>query len=109
MSLHDTRATEQVAHEAALFIARESGPDSLITVTHAVPRSHGDRMTIFVSVFPAEKSRSAIIFLSRLREEFSEHLKKNTRLRPLPRVEFMLDDGTQNARPVSADENSSKP
>jgi len=86
------RATEIVAHEAALFIQREAGSESLITVVRAQSVSHGERIMVFVSVFPIEKARAALAFLERQRETFSNHLKKHAKLR-LPRVDFMLDNG----------------
>ena len=97
-SRHDERAAEQIAREAALFIAREAGPGSLITVTHAVLLAHGERMSVFVSVFPEERGRAALAFLERQRAAFSEYLKRHTRVRPLPRIDFMLDDRSQNAK-----------
>lgn len=92
MSTQENRATEIVAHEAAIFIQREASSDSLITVTHAQSVSHGERIMVFVSIFPVEKARAALAFLERQREAFSNHLKKHTHLR-LPRVDFMLDNG----------------
>lgn len=86
------RATEIVAREAAVFIQREAGSDSLITVIRAQSASHGERITVFVSVFPVEKARAALAFLERQREAFSNHLKKHARLR-IPRVDFMMDNG----------------
>lgn len=88
------RAAEIVAHEAAQFIAREAGSESLITVIRAETRAHGDRMMVFVSVFPVEKARAALAFLERQREAFSDYLKQHARLR-LPRIDFMLDNGEQ--------------
>ncbi|MBI5405720.1 hypothetical protein HY972_01630 [Candidatus Kaiserbacteria bacterium] len=88
----DSRATEIVAREAAQFIAREAGTESLITVIRAQSIAHGDRMLVFVSVFPVEKSRAALAFLERQREAFSDYLKTHARLR-LPRIDFMLDNG----------------
>lgn len=88
----ENRATEIVAREAALFIAREAGSESLITVIRAQSVSHGERIMIFISVFPVEKARGALSFLERQREAFSNHLKKHAHLR-LPRVDFMLDNG----------------
>nr|AEQ20520.1 hypothetical protein [uncultured bacterium CSLC2] len=88
----DNRAAEIIAHEAAQFIAREAGTESLITVIRAQSVAHGDRIMIFVSVFPIEKARAALAFLERQREAFSDHLKTHTKLR-LPRIEFMLDNG----------------
>ncbi len=93
---HDSRAAEQIAHEAAVFILREAGNESLITVTRAMLTSHGDRAIVFVSVFPEEKTKGALFMLSRQRQEFSEHLKKHTRLKPLPRVDFMPDNGEKS-------------
>lgn len=92
-SHHDGRATEQIAHEAANFIRQEAGPESLITVTRAVLTSRGDRATVFVSVFPEEKTQSALFFLELNRQGFSEYLKMHTRLNPLPRINFMPDNG----------------
>lgn len=92
------RATEIVAREAAQFIAREAGSESLITVIRAQSVSHGDRIMVFVSVFPVEKTRAALAFLERQREAFSDHLKQHARLR-LPRVDFMLDNGEGLAEP----------
>ena len=86
------RATEIVAREAAIFIQREASSDSLITVIRAQSVSHGERIMVFVSVFPVEKARAALAFLERQREAFSNHLKSHTHLR-LPRVDFMLDNG----------------
>ena len=86
------RATEIVAREAAQFIAREAGTESLITVIRAQSVAHGDRMLVFVSVFPVEKAHAALSFLERQREAFSKHLKAHTHLR-LPRIDFLLDNG----------------
>lgn len=88
----DSRAVEIIAREAAQFIAREAGNDSLITVIRAQSVAHGDRIMIFVSVFPIEKARTAMAFLERQREAFSDHLKKHVHFR-LPRIDFLLDNG----------------
>ena len=92
-SRRNDRAVEIIAHEAALFIAREAGDGSLITVIRAMSIAHGERVNVFVSVFPEEKSRAALMFLERQRKAFSEYLKNHTRLSPLPRVDFLLENG----------------
>lgn len=96
MSRHTQRVAELLAHEAALFLAREALSDPLITVTRAVAEAHGGRATVFVSVLPEEKSRSALSFLARRRETFSDYLKTHARLAPLPRIDFALDTGEEN-------------
>ncbi len=87
----NARATEIVAHEAAIFIQREAGPESLMTVVRADSVSHGEKILVFVSVFPTPKAHSAMAWLERQREAFSDHLKKSAHLR-IPRVEFLLDN-----------------
>lgn len=106
------RITELIAREAAQFILREAGSDSLITVTRAQSMAHGDRVVVFVSIFPVGKARAALAFLERQREAFSNHLKSHARLR-LPRIDFMLDnmitDSTaimQNPSDISASADS---
>jgi ribosome-binding factor A len=89
---HD-RSEEIIAHEAAKFIAREANSNSLITVIRAISMAHGERMNVFVSVFPEEKAQDALAFLSRQRETLSEYLKKRVRLSPLPRIDFLLENG----------------
>lgn len=88
------RAAEIVAREAAQFIAREASNESLITVIRAESVAHGERVMIFVSVFPIEKARIAMAFLERQREAFSDYLKNHAHIR-LPRIDFMLDNGEQ--------------
>ena len=97
---HESRVTETIAHEAALFIADMANTRSMITVTRAAPSAHGDRITVFISVFPEAEIESALTFLSRQREAFSDYLKKKTRIAPLPRVEFVRDIGEENRRRI---------
>ena len=95
---HLDRTTELIAHEAARFIAEAAGDNSLITVTRALPSAKGDRMTVFISVFPEEQEKSAMNFLTRQREAFSDYLKAHARLTPLPRVHFEIDAGEKSRR-----------
>lgn len=87
----ENRAAHIIAREAARFIREEAGSGSLITVTRAKSIAHGDRVTVFVSVFPTEKAPSALAFLERQRSAFSEHLKAHTHLR-LPHIDFALEN-----------------
>lgn len=97
MSRRDDKMAELIAHQAAMFIELESSGASLITVTHAHIGSQGDRVTVFVSVFPEDQGRTAVAFLERIRGEFRDYLGKHARIRPLPAVHFQLDDKTSQA------------
>jgi hypothetical protein len=92
VSHRSDRAVAIIEREAAQFIAREAGSESLITVLRAIPFAHGERVTVFVSVFPIEKSRSAVAFLEHQREAFSNYLKSHANF-SLPRIDFQLDNG----------------
>lgn len=94
------RAAEIVAREAAQFISREAGSESLITVISAQSVAHGDRILVFVSVYPVEKARAALAFLERQREAFSDYLKTHARLR-LPRIDFLLDNGEHSGEQLA--------
>ena len=89
--LHNARMLSTLAHAAAEFIECEAGTESLITVIRAESEAHGERVKVFVSVFPEEKVQTALAFLERQREAFSDYLKQHTHLR-LPRVDFLLDN-----------------
>lgn len=91
MTKQNDRAVELIAHEAAEFISREAGTESLITVTRAKSIGKGDHVIVFVSIFPEDKMRPALAFLERQREAFSDYLKSHTHLR-LPRIDFMLEN-----------------
>lgn len=86
------RAAELIAHEAARFIAREAGSESMITVTRATSMAGGESVAVFVSVFPSDKAPAALAYLERQREAFSDHLKKYVHMR-LPHVDFLLENG----------------
>ena len=92
---HNDRLAESIAREAAVFISHEAGNESLITVIRAQSAQNGERMMVFVSVFPAEKASAALAFLERRRKAFSDHLKAHAHLR-LPRIDFLLDNGEQS-------------
>lgn len=91
---HDERASEQIAHEAAKWISQEASTQSLITVTRATLGNKGTHATIYVSIFPEDQIRPGLAFLERSRYDFGIHLRTNSRIRPIPAVEFLLEDGT---------------
>ena len=91
MSRHDDRAMSEMAHEAALWILREAGDRSLITVTRAELSMRGERMTIFVTVFPEDEARAALAFLDRGKRDFIDHLRQHARMGQLPLIDFALE------------------
>lgn len=94
------KVSEELAHQAGLFIARESNGTSLITVTRADVAPDLKNTTIFVSVLPKSQEETALAFLKRVRTDFHEFLKQKTVLRNVPTVDFMLDFGEENRQRI---------
>ena len=84
--------TEKIIREiAATFIEKESGPQSLITVTRVETRNRERTATIYLNVMPKDKEDVVMQFLSRKVTEFKEYLRDNSRLSSVPFTEFKLD------------------
>lgn len=99
---HNDRAQEQLAHEAAKWIAHEASNQSLITVTRAELAVRGTRATVYVSIFPESQMRPGLAFLARSRHDFGLYLRDKTRIRPIPMIEFLLDDGRRTDVPTTS-------
>ncbi len=78
---------------ASEFLSRESNRTSLITVTDVKMKDRERNADILVTILPEAQADIALAFLKRKRSDFREHLKKNTRIRTIPRVDFSLDKG----------------
>lgn len=76
---------------ASEFINRESNRQSLITVTSVQFNPKNKRAEIFVSVYPERNTRAAVEFLNRKRDDFRDYLKKHSKLKMLPRAQFLAD------------------
>jgi ribosome-binding factor A len=91
-----------LAHTAAEFINLESNRESLITVTRSSLSNDKKRALIYISVLPETYEESALSFLKRKRNELRAFLKKKTRLRFLPQLDFTIDYGEKNRLALEA-------
>jgi ribosome-binding factor A len=96
MSERYDRIAEEIKHKAAEFINIEAGKSSLITVTGIDLSKNFANAIILVSVFPEDKERAALNFLSRHAKEFRSYIKSHAKLKRLPRFEFAIDKGEKN-------------
>lgn len=81
---------------AAEFLAREAGPQSLITVTGVRLSDDGKRGAILITVLPEERESEALQFANRQRAELGHFFIKRVRGMRLPHVEFEIDRGEKN-------------
>jgi len=92
--------SESIAHHAALFLARESNHESLITVTRSVLSSDYKNATIFLTVLPEAQEEKALAFARRMRSDFRLYLREKARVHPLPTIEFEIDIGEKSRQRV---------
>ncbi len=78
------------------YIAREANRSTLITPTRVVLSRARTKATVYVSIFPDIDTHNALEFLQRHRGNLFNYLKKESRLSPIPGIQFEFDVGEQN-------------
>ncbi len=99
-NIKDVRFKELLKELAAEFLNRASTRTALLTVTNIELSADQRRATILLSVMPREKEYGAVDFANRHRNEFFEYIKKHSKLRFLPHIEFAPDLGEQNRQRI---------
>jgi len=85
---------------SAIFIEREAGTTSLITVTRVDLSSDSKRATIFVSVMPREKENAAYGFIKRNLGELRKYVAKNLKINPIPYLDVKIDEGEKHRQKI---------
>jgi len=94
------KISEILKENAAVFLQKESSGKSLITITRSAVASNQRSAIIYFSVLPKSAEEEALNFTKRKRKEFYEYLKKHTRLRYIPFIDFEIDLGEKNRQRV---------
>jgi len=84
----------------AEFLGRANNGTSLITVTSANCSPDLKRATVFITVFPAEKEKSALEFAKRQRADLREFLKKVMTTKNVPFVDINIDLGEKHRQKI---------
>lgn len=90
------RANQTMRDLAAEFVAREAGPQSLITVTRAEVEPNFSHAKIFITVLPEDKEEGALGVINRSITEFKKYLEERARFPHLPYITFEIDRGQKN-------------
>lgn len=87
---------EAVREIAAEFLAKEAGPQSLITVTRVMLSGDAKQASIFITVLPDTAEEAALAFAQRSRRDLADFFR--TRIKGMfpPRFEFVIDRGEKN-------------
>lgn len=96
MEKRTERLSEALREAAALYLAREAGPQSLITVTRVLVQDGGREATIFISVLPESAEQAALDFARRHRRGLGELFAERVRGVRIPRLSIEIDLGEKN-------------
>ena len=94
------KMSEMIRKHAAVFIERESTPQSLITVTNVTISPDFKNTTIFFTTIPEKEQNTALLFLQRKRSDLRDYLKKQMKTRIIPFVDIQIDEGERNRQKI---------
>ena len=85
---------------AAIFIEREAGVTSMITVTRVELSPDNKKALILISVLPQEKEKAAYGFIKRNLGELRKYVTKGLRVNPVPFLDVAIDEGEKNRQKI---------
>jgi len=85
---------------SAAFLQRENNKTSLITVTSATVSPDLKRATIYITVLPENKEKSALEFAKRKKSELREFIKKHMSTKTVLFFEVAIDQGEKNRQRI---------
>lgn len=85
---------------AAVYIEREAGNTSMITVTRVLLSPDNKNATILISVLPREKEAAAYGFLRRNLGELRKYITKGLMVHPIPFLTVEIDEGEKNRQKI---------
>jgi ribosome-binding factor A len=85
---------------AALYIEREGGNTSMITVTRVLLSPDNKKAKIMISVLPREKENAAYGFIKRNLGDLRKYITKGLKVNPIPFLEVAIDEGEKNRQKI---------
>jgi ribosome-binding factor A len=100
MSDRHDRVESLLRELIAGFIQQEANTNPLITVTRVSTSPDYRRITAFFTTIPSGKEADAEIFLKRSGGELRSYIKKNSNLKIIPFIDFMVDYGERHRQHI---------
>lgn len=94
------KITNHIRELAAMYIEREAGPTSLITVTRVLLSPDNKYAKIMISVMPKEKEKAAFGFIRRNLGEMRKYITKGLKVNPIPFLDVEIDEGEKNRQKI---------
>lgn len=97
-----SRVNHLLRKEISLLVAQEIEflPGALLTVTRVETTPNFQQARVFVSVFPRELSNRALTMLSKNVFDLQQILNRRLKMRPVPRIEWVLETKTVEAQRI---------
>jgi ribosome-binding factor A len=89
-----------VKKAAAEFMQKESSGQSLITITDVRLSNDEKYANILFTVLPDDKEEAVLEFTKRMRSEFRQYVKQNTKLGRIPMFDFEIDLGEKHRQKI---------
>lgn len=90
----------RVKELSALFIEREAGPTSMITVTQVELSPDNKNAKILISVLPKEKEKAAYGFIKRNLKDLRKYISRELKINPIPFLDVQIDEGEKNRQRI---------
>ena len=102
MSKRIPRVNQLIQRELSQIVLREIEfpSDVLVTVTRVETTSNLIESKVYVSVMPEEKTSKVFQILNREVYELQQKLNQRLRMRPIPRIKFIEEKETKEARKI---------
>ena len=94
------KISNHIKELSALYIEREAGPSSMITVTRVILTPDNKNAKIMISVLPKEKEKAAYGFIRRNLGEIRKYITKGLKIHPIPFLEVEIDEGEKNRQRI---------
>ena len=97
-----SRVQELIKQELGGIILRElETPDSaIVTLTRVVVSGNLQQAKVYISVVPDEKGREVVRRLSKNVYEIQQMLNERLKMRPVPKIRWVLETATAEARHI---------
>lgn len=99
-SFREEKIANRIKELAAVFIEKEAGVTSMITVTGVIISSDNKRATILVSALPRERENAAYGFIKRNLGELRKYITRNLKINPIPYLDVKIDEGEKNRQKI---------
>lgn len=99
MSNRIKRINQLLKEELGKILLKEGNfpRNYLVTITRVETTSDLEEAKVWVSVFPENKARQIIDILNRKIYQFQQRINKILRMRPVPKIRFLIEKKTKQA------------